>query len=116
MSTPTILSQLTGDSARARLTDPETSHAAADSITLRGIRDSEAEVLGIIRGASRPICAQQVEEAHDRRAWAGEVPYHYSPSRLRSALKKLAEAALIVKDGETRTRSKRRADTWRAAE
>lgn len=113
MSTPTILSQVTGDAARARKSDPETSHAAADSITAEGREASEYEVLAILQAATTPITAEQIEARHLNRAGWGETPHHYTASRLRTALKQLADDGLVYRTGvEGRTKSGRRAATW----
>jgi len=113
MTGPAILSQLTGDAARARATDPLTSHAAADSITAEGREASELEVLAILREADGPITAEQIQKRHDNRHWQDLTPHSYTPSRLRTALKQLADDAHVVADGEGRTDSGRRARAWR---
>ncbi|MBO3663703.1 hypothetical protein [Microbacterium stercoris] len=113
MTGPAILSQITGDSARARVTDPETSHAAADSITTEGREASELEVIAILRDASGPLSSEQIETRHLNRAWQGTAPTTWAGSRLRTALKQLADDGHVVQDGETRTRKGRRAIAWR---
>lgn len=116
MSAPTILSPVTGDSARARKTDPETSHAAADSITPEGREASELEVLAILADASTPITAEQLESRHVQRAWQGQTGHAYTASRLRTALKQLADDGHVERTlVEGRTKSGRRAATWRIA-
>lgn len=104
-----------GDTARARKTDPETSHGAADSITPQGREASELEVLAILADASTPITAEQIESRHVQRAWQGQTSHAYTASRLRTALKQLADDGHVVKDGEGKTKSGRRAATWRTA-
>lgn len=102
------------DSPRARRTDPTTSHAAADSISAHALEDREREVLAILRGASRPVSAQQVEDEHERRVWhSGGTVQRYSPSGIRTALSQLTEAGVLEPAGETRTASGRRATTLR---
>lgn len=114
MSAPAIVTE--GDSARARKTDPETSHAAADSITPEGREASELEVLTILRAATSPITAEQIESRHTSRAGWGETPHHYTASRLRTALKQLADDNLVERTTvEGRTKSGRRAATWQIA-
>lgn len=114
MSVPWIVTE--GDTARARKTDPETSHAAADSITPEGREASELEVLTILRAATSPITAEQIEARHTSRAGWGETPHHYTASRLRTALKQLADDGHVERTVvEGRTKSGRRAATWRIA-
>jgi len=113
VSAPVILPA--GDTARARKTDPVTSHAAADSITPEGREASEHEVLAILADADTPITAEAIASRHLNRAGWGETPHHYTDSRLRTALKQLADDGLVIRDGEGRTKSGRRAATWRAA-
>jgi hypothetical protein len=115
MSAPAILSPVTGDSARARKTDPETSHAAADSITPEGREASELEVLAILQAAEKPITSEQIESRHLTRSWQVAGIHAYTGARLRTALKQLADDGHVVKDGEGRTKSGRRAATWRMA-
>lgn len=116
MTAPSILSPVTGDSARARKTDPETSHAAADSITPEGREASELEVLTILREADKPITSEQIESRHLTRAWQVTGVHAYTGARLRTALKQLADDHLVERtDVEGRTKSGRRAATWRIA-
>lgn len=111
MSAPAILP--TGDNPRVRKSDPETSHAAADSITPEGREASELEVLAILGAATSPITAEQVEARHTSRAGWGETAHHYTASRLRTALKQLAGDGLVERTlVEGRTKSGRRAATW----
>lgn len=111
MSAPAILPA--GDTARARKTDPVTSHAAADSITPEGREASELEVLAILADETSPITAEQIESRHVQRAWQGQSAHTYTASRLRTALKQLADDGHVIRDGEGRTKSGRRAATWR---
>jgi hypothetical protein len=115
MSVPVILSPLTGDAARARRTDPETSHAAADSISSEDREASELEVLAILRGADRPLTTEQMEARHAHRAWQGEAPKAWTGSRIRTAVSQLAADGYVVQDGEGKTKSGRRAAAWRLA-
>lgn len=112
MATPTILSAVTDDSPRARATDPTTSHEAADSISAAALEDSEREVLAIIRGASRPLCAQEIEKAHERRRWATQP---YGLSRIRTAFKQLRDAGVLIESGSTKTTSGCTAKTYTLA-
>jgi hypothetical protein len=112
VTTPTILAPITGDSARARTTDPATSHEAADSISAVALEDSEREVLAIVRTATRPLCAQEIEKAHDVRFWHHETPTLFAMSRIRTAFKQLRDAGVIVPAGRTKTASGRSAQTY----
>jgi hypothetical protein len=113
VSAPAILPA--GDTARARKTDPVTSHEAADSISVVGREASEVEVLTILRAADKPITSEQLEHRHITRAWQIPGISLYSGARLRTALKQLADDGMVIRDGEGRTKSGRRAATWRAA-
>ena len=115
MSAPAILSQITGDSARARLTDPETSHAAADSISAEALEESEAEVLDILAEAMHPLTDRQIERDHFDRVWQGAAARKWEPSRLRTARKQLVASGRVVQDGVGRTPSGREAAAWRLA-
>ena len=112
MTGPAILSQITGDSARARATDPETSHAAADSISHAALEASEVEVLEILAAADGPVTAEQIERRNTQRAWQNGVRA-WSGSRIRTALHQLVEKRAVVQDGEGKTASGRRAAAWR---
>ena len=116
MSVPAILSPLTGDSPRARRNDPETSHAAADSISLSDREASEREVLAILATADRPLTAEQIEDRNAHRAWQGDALRAWSGSRIRTAVRQLADDDRIVQDGEGKTKAGRRAVTWRLAD
>lgn len=115
MTGPAILSQVTGDSPRARRGDPETSHAAADSISPEALEASEVEVLAILAEAEWPLISDAIAQVNVRRAWQGQAERAWSASRIRTAIKQLAEAGRIVKDGEGLTDSGRRAARWRIA-
>lgn len=103
-------------SPRARRDDPTTSHAAADSITPEGREASEIEVLAILAEARSPLTAAQIVRMHDTRVWQLAGARAYSDSRLRTALKQLVDDVLVVQDGEGRSKSGRRAATWRLAD
>lgn len=115
MTGPAILSQITGDSPRVRRSDPETSHAAADSIDADALEASEVEVLAILAAAARPMTAAAIERENLERAWQGRTERAWSPSRIRTALRQRARDGDIVQDGEGRTPSGRRAAAWRLA-
>lgn len=116
MSAPVILSQVTGDSARARRSDRRTSHAAADSISARSRVASAAEVALILASSVAPLAAFEIADIHDGRFAARATPRRWSHSRLRTALHELSEQGVVEEAGETATPSGRRALTWRLRE
>lgn len=113
MTVPAIVPD---DTSRARRADPVTSHAAADSITADDREASEREVLEILADAGGPITADAVEQVHEVRTWQGKTPRRWAGSRLRTAIKQLADDGRVVEAGEGKTRSGRRARTWRVNE
>lgn len=115
MSAQAILSQVTGDSARARKGDPETSHAAADSNSAEGLEASELEVLTILELFDRPVTDDAIAFEHERRCWRDLPVMQWEASRLRTARKQLAELGRVVQDGEGKTRKGRKAAAWRLA-
>jgi hypothetical protein len=115
MAGPAILSQLTGDDARARRADGLTSQAAADSISAEALEASEVEVLTILREAGRPVTAEAVERRHAQRVWQLNGVHQYSPSRLRTAVAQLKKKGAVVEDGVGKTTSGRAAKTMRLA-
>ena len=84
---PLIGAPFNDDTARARLTDPVTSHAAADSISVEGLQESQAFVLVTLR-ESGALPAWRIE-----RLAFGE----WSGSRIRTALTELEAAGLITR-------------------
>lgn len=113
MSAPAILSQLTGDSARARIDDPETSHEAADSISRKAREDSAREVLVIIAEATTSLTAEAIYETHEARAFMGWAERTYSPSRIRTGLSQLVDDGQVTETAERgKTKTGRSAKTW----
>jgi predicted ArsR family transcriptional regulator len=113
MSAPEILSQITGDSPRVRLTDPATSHEAADSISRKAREASAREVLTIIAASALPMTAEAIHEYHEASAFMGLSEHTYSPSRIRTALKQLVDAGQVVAtDRREKTKTGRSAQTW----
>lgn len=100
------------DSPRARRTDPETSHAAADMADTAG---SRIAVLTVLRASRRPLADFEIARAWAQRLEAtrrfGTVAY--TDSRLRTARAELVGSGAVIPDGETRTPSGRRSQTWR---
>ncbi|QUW18861.1 hypothetical protein [Agrococcus sp. Marseille-Q4369] len=113
MSAPAILSQLTGDSARARIDDPETSHEAADSISRKAREASAREVLTILAECAVPPTAEEIQEHHEARAFMAFCEHTYSASRIRTALKQLADDAQVEHAERVgKTKTGRSAKTW----
>lgn len=99
--------------ARARFTDPTTSHAAARSLSEDDLRGSQRAVLACLRvygpGSDSTISGRYAarREAH---GWPRQ-----SPSGLRTRRKELADAGLIVDTGDRVTLpSGRRSIVWGA--
>jgi hypothetical protein len=97
----------TQDHAVARRGDPETSHEAAASVT--GLRESQAEVLGVIRRRGPMTDEEVLKVLSDR----GERPW--TPSGARTRRSELVTAGL-VKDSGRRKRlpTGRRSILWEA--
>lgn len=115
MTTPTILSTVTGDSPRARRSDPVTSHEAADSISPEALEASEVEVLAILADVGRPMTAEELTKVHHLRAWNGTAAGTWTDQRLRTALKQLRRAGRVVVDGRGKTSTGRSAEALRLA-
>lgn len=96
-----MIGVLDGHGADTRETDPITSHEARDGITPEGLAESQQEVLAILH-LYGPLDAVRVVEQHEARADLGHTVWHLSDSRLRTAIKELADAGLIVCVGTVR--------------
>lgn len=95
------------DTPRARKSDPQTSHEAADSITPHGLHASQEAVLEVLR-ADRYMQLMP--------AWSIErdLP-DWSPSRVRSALVELERAGMVLRHkGTSFTPRGRRCDEFEA--
>jgi hypothetical protein len=115
VSTPAILSQVTGDTARARRVDPVTSHEAADSISAEHLEASEREVLTILASFDEPVIDQVIVKRHLVRAWQhADVPL-WTEQRIRTARVQLTKKGAVVQDGVGRTEKGRKANAWRLA-
>ena len=95
-------------SAHARRTDPGTSHEAARSVK---VTKGQAQVILLLQRMGRPV-------THEDLVWAAgnEPGITLTPSGIRTRCHELAVAGKVVQDGETRTRSGRRALLWRLAD
>lgn len=113
MTNPAILAPLTGDSPRARLTDPETSHKAADSISREATEDREFEVLEILAAAKEPISDAVIHEEHEARYHFGLARFSYEPSSTRTARKQLQELEYVaLSDTPARSKKGREVQAW----
>lgn len=101
------------DTARARRSDPLTSHEAADS---NNTAASRREVVEVLTWAACDLSDEAIVSAHERRFLGGRVGVRFTPSRLRTARHELAEAGVVVEVGEARTRTGRRCKTWALAQ
>lgn len=107
---------LDGHRADTRTNDPETSHAARDSISNEALAESQAEVLAILR-IYGPQANHDIETLHEGRYAAGQTSINLSGSRLRTAraeLEKDGRLVLVTAKGAI-TPSGRRADVWGVA-
>lgn len=90
-------------SARARLTDPLTSHAAAD-LTEDKVAASQRAVLAILTEAMMPLTDEEI---------VGYLKREFSPSRVRTARHELEEDGLVMCAGTVKPPGKRAAcRTW----
>lgn len=113
MSNPAILSTITGDSARARLTDPETSHKAADSISREATEDRELEVLEILADAKAPLSDAEIHEEHEARYHFGLARFPYEPSSTRTGRKQLQELDYVaLSDTPAYSKKGREVQAW----
>jgi hypothetical protein len=93
--------------ARARATDPGTSHEAADHVSRTTMKPSQIDVLKAIRKIG-PCTQKDLETCHLR--------VLYSPSRIRTAVRELADAGKVTDTGEkTKLASGRKAIIWKAS-
>lgn len=105
--------------ARARSTDPITSHEAAGALTDDVLRASQADVLAVLRDLGEASDAELVEAYQLRSRWADEDQVKVrpqSPSGIRTRRKELTTAALVADTGKRVTMpSGRRAIVWAPA-
>lgn len=104
-----------GFAADARRTDPVTSHAARDSISVEALAESQREVLAILR-ITGPQADHDILAIHEARHGTGRTAFRLSGPRLRTARHELVELGLVVRAaGEARTETGRRAGIWAVA-
>lgn len=102
-----------GDNARTRLTDPITSHKAADSNASR-VKESQSYVyaLFVFHGAMADHELIQRAE-HEQYLYGDKVDGTWSASRLRTARHELVELGVVADAGMFRnTPFGRRAKVW----
>ncbi len=92
---------LDGDTARTRLTDPATSHEAAD-VSAGSRAASQAAVARILEDASTPLTHEDIIR---RGTW--EYGYRFAASRFRTATHELEEMGLVEKAGTVRPEGRR---------
>lgn len=116
MSTVPMVGVLDGHHPDSRLTDPETSHAARDSITWEALAESQAEVLAILHMYG-PQADHDILTIHEFRHARGIARFEFTGQRLRTARNELVEFGRVVQTaGEARTPSGRRAKVWGIAQ
>lgn len=93
------------DTARARKSDPISSHEAADA-TADSVWASQQAALDIMRAHGKPMTALQVEQI----AAARELPH--SSSRMRSTLSELDAKGLVERVGFTKPPRGRKRQLW----
>ena len=94
------------DTARARATDPDTSHEAAEAASPH-VWESQLAALKIMRGHGKPMTALQIEDV----AAALDLPF--SRSRMRSTPSELAEKGEVELVGRTHPATGRGRQLWR---
>lgn len=100
--------------AHARRTDPDTSHAAAASISSDKIRLSQEAVRTVVR-LIEPCCDLEIADYYRRMASARKWPPQ-SDSGLRTRRSELVEKGIVVDSGKRRRLpSGRQSILWRLA-
>lgn len=103
---------LDGHRADTRTNDPETSHAARDSISDEALAESQAEVLAILH-MNGPQADHDILAIHEFRHARGIARHEFTGQRLRTARNELVEYGRVVQtEGEALTPSGRRAKVW----
>lgn len=103
--------QFDWNGARARRTDPDTSHAAADSLKREVVRESQNALLRVMRriGIATDVDIAREYESECR---AGRAP-EQSPSGLRTRRKELCEMGFAFDTGRrVKLKSNRDAILW----
>lgn len=98
--------------AKARKTDPKTSHAAADSV--RNITATHERILDILREYG-PMNDEQIADICEYQVQKADMP-HVSESGLRSRRSELVARGLVVDSGDrVKMRSGRNSIVWKVA-
>ena len=106
---------IVADRAFARADDPETSHAAANSLGTATIRASQGAVLRCLQ-AYGPLHDEALITLYKQLAAASREEFPpQSASGIRTRRKELERLSLVRQAGETRTDSNRRTIVWRSA-
>lgn len=87
------------EAAHARHTDPDTSHAAAASITTPALRASQAAVLDALRGWPTGLCFNDLITWYADHRARGGWPLQ-SPSGIRTRVRELVTAGLVRDTGD----------------
>lgn len=99
--------------ALARLTDPATSHEAAESLTTERLTETQNAILVLL--GEHPLTDEEIKFRHFLGAQSGR--WHFaSDSGLRSRRKELVEKGLIVRGGLSVTKFGRTTIVWRLRE
>ena len=120
MSEPTLFDEpaLTAGVAHARQTDPETSHAAAESISVDDLRASQKAVLGVLYIApqGRANFDALISLYETCRARRPDIYPRQSVSGIRTRVAELRDAGYVRDSGERVTLpSGRKAIVWEIA-
>ncbi len=103
MTAPQIVME--GDNARARFTDPITSHEAADG-TADQVKESQSAVYSLLESLGSMADFELI--AH--------LEGHWSPSRVRTARHELVELGVVADSGRfKKTPSNFRAKVWQVS-
>ena len=95
----------------ARLTDPETSHAAAASVNIATLPHVKQAILTLY-AVCGPMTDDELREVWDQRMLSTPI----SPSGLRTRRRELADAGVVRDSGQRRTLpTGRSAIVWEAA-
>jgi hypothetical protein len=107
---PNIPARVLSFRAHARTSDPDTSHAAADTV-IDPNKGTYRRIISLIRLRRDGLSDEQLFDLWSEARDADYPPI--SPSGLRSRRSELTRHGLIVPGGEGRTRAGRRCTLWR---
>lgn len=95
--------------ARARHTDPDTSHAAAASV--KGLTENQRAVKAVLRLLGRPVLDEDLVREYQARFKGMRLPQQ-SASGIRSRRKELGDAGELVQGDKQRMSTGRMGRTW----